>query len=155
MLDFYYDISQKENINLSLEQIKLIMLSTQKSIRKTINIIDKFRILNDKFTDEQIKEIVFDISYINFENIIAQLNDNKISSAINILFNILDSGYSSIDIYEYFYFYIKSSEQIPEYTKLKLVPIICKFISIYYVNFENKLDLIFFTNSLFKCMRQK
>lgn len=152
LLNYYYNISKNENVKITKEQIRLIMQSTQKSIRKTINIIDKFKILNQEFSDNEIKEIAFDISYINFEKIICELKNNNIKEAISLFFEILNQGYSCIDIYEYFYIYIKNSN-LDENIKLNFVPIICKFISNYYLNFENKLDLIFFTNHLYKCLR--
>ena len=153
LLNYYYDISKKENVKITKNQISIIMKSTQKSIRKTISLIEKFKILDQDFSDDEVKEISFDISYVNFEKIIDELQNDNIHKAVMCFLEIINLGYSCIDIYEYFYIYIKNSD-LDENIKLNLVPIICKFISNYYLNFENKLDLIFFTNHLYTCLRK-
>lgn len=140
------------NEKINIENNSLIKSISQKSnfsFRKLINLLDKFRLLGVNITSSIVSDLSGDISDSIFKNILDYLYLNNLKSAINCMLEISNLGYSNIDIYEGFYEFIKRAE-IDECIKLELIPIICKFISLYYIHFEDPIDLILFVNKIHK-----
>ena len=69
--------------------------------------------------------------------------------AIKILTELYEDGFSVIDILDALFHYIKHSNILTEEIKYKTIPIICKYITIFYDIHENEIELIFLTNNLF------
>jgi hypothetical protein len=59
-----------------------------------------------------------------------------------------DEGYSVIDILDYFYIFIKITENVSEDEKYKIVPLICRYITIFNKVHEDQIELALFTNEI-------
>lgn len=132
--------------------IKSIVFKSNNSFRKLINSLDKLRLLNVKITSSLCTSMTCDINDSLFQSIFDFINIGKLEEACASILNIPNLGYSNIDIFESFYEFIKCSELEDKY-KLKIIPIICQFISNYYIHYENRLDLVIFVNKIYKSLR--
>jgi hypothetical protein len=73
---------------------------------------------------------------------------NKLNEAIKILYDIYDYGYSVIDILDYFFTFVKMTSIIDEETKYRIIPFLCKYITIFHNIHEDCIELALFTNNL-------
>jgi hypothetical protein len=64
------------------------------------------------------------------------------------LYEIYDYGYSVIDIFDYFFTFVKYSAQLQEDDKYKMIRILCEYISVYHNIHEHPIELALFTGEL-------
>lgn len=75
--------------------------------------------------------------------------EGDLKKGIEILYQLSDSGYSVIDILDFFFVFIKQTDSLDELHKYQLIPIICKYITIFHNMHEDVIELAFFANHLF------
>jgi replication factor C subunit 3/5 len=146
-----YYIVKKENLSITAEAKEYLWTSSTGSLRILINYLEKIFIYGEAVDLELCKQICSTISVQKFERFIDLLQENSpsaLNSAIQELYSIYDQGYSVIDILDYFYAFMKTSK-LPEDIKYKMVPIICKYITVFNKVHEDAIELAFFTNRLF------
>jgi hypothetical protein len=105
--------------------------------------------LNEPITIDICKTICSDISFQQFEIYIELLKQQKLNDAIRILYLIHDYGYSVIDIYDYLFTFIKQTDKLTEDQKYKIIPVLCKYITIFHSIHEDVIELALFTNELY------
>jgi len=121
---------------------------SQLSIRNMINYIEKIYIYGKSVDLKICKMICSNISFQKFEMYIDNLSQNNLKESIAILYNIYDYGYSVIDILDFFFVFTKQTEMISEDTKYKIIPYICKYITIFHDIHEDAIELALFTNNI-------
>jgi len=141
-------IIQQENIIIDEKSKEYILLITNGSIRNIINYLEKMYVLGEPITIELCKKICSNISFQEFESYISLLKQNKLNDAIKILYDIYDYGYSVIDILDYFFTFVKLTSIIDEETKYRIIPFLCKYITIFHNIHEDCIELALFTNNL-------
>jgi len=141
-------IIQQENIIIDEKSKEYILLITNGSIRNIINYLEKLYVLGEPITIELCKKICSNISFQEFESYISLLKQNKLNDAIKILYDIYDYGYSVIDILDYFFTFVKLTSIIDEETKYRIIPFLCKYITIFHNIHEDCIELALFTNNL-------
>ena len=99
---------------------------------------------------ELCKNICSSISFHTFETYIDNIKNNQLQSAILVLYDIHDYGYSVIDILDYFFTFIKQTDTIEEDIKYQIIPFICKYITVFHDIHEDAIELALFTNNLMK-----
>lgn len=147
-------ITEAEQINLS-EQAKQYLLSvSDNSIRVLINHLEKIHIFGQttELTLECVQKLCSNISYFQFEQYIKHLKNNELKHAILILNEIYDYGYSVIDILDYLFMFIKTTGLLTEEEKYKIIPYLCKYITIFHKVHEDSIELVFFTNNIFQLL---
>ena len=137
-----------ENIMIDGDAKEHLMLMSGNSIRTLINYLEKMYILGERVDIELCKKLCSNISFQNFENYIEKIKTRELSDAIDILYKIHDYGYSVIDILDYFFTFIKITTIIDEETKYKIIPLLCKYITIFHNLHEDCIELALFTNNL-------
>lgn len=137
-----------ENISLDNESKEYLIKISDNSIRLLINYLEKIYILGIPITIDICKKIVSTISDELLEKYIRHLQNKEIHSAIKIIYNIFDYGYSVIDILDYFITFIKQTTILSEDTKYEIIPFLCKYITIVHNIHENEIELALFTNNL-------
>jgi DNA polymerase III delta prime subunit len=137
-----------ENIMIDGDAKEHLMLMSGNSIRTLINYLEKMYILGERVDIELCKKLCSNISFQNFENYIEKIKTRELSDAIDILYKIHDYGYSVIDILDYFFLFIKITTIIDEETKYKIIPLLCKYITIFHNLHEDCIELALFTNNL-------
>jgi len=94
------------------------------------------------------KKICSNISFIQFERYLEALFQGNLQGAILILLEIYEYGYSVIDILDYFFTFMKSTPMLSEEQKYQMIPIICKYITIFHNIHEESIELALFTNEV-------
>jgi hypothetical protein len=75
-------------------------------------------------------------------------------SAIKIIYEIFDKGYSVMDILDNYFTFIKITTILSEDQKYEIIPIICKYITIFHNIHEDEIELSLFTNNLIQKISQ-
>lgn len=120
------------------------------SIRIMINYLEKIYILKENVDLELCKKLCSNIYFQQFETYLDKLNHGDLVGAIEILYGIHEYGYSVIDILDYFFIFLKTTVTIDEETKYKIVPFLCKYITIFHNLHEDRIELALFTNNLLR-----
>jgi DNA polymerase III delta prime subunit len=143
-------IIEKENIAIDNESKQYILVLATGSIRILINLLEKCAIYGDKITLPICKKLCTSISIQKFEEYLNELALGHLQRAISILYEFYDHGYSVIDILDYLFNFIKITSQIEEDIKYKMIPFLCKYITIFHKVHEDNIELAFFTNNLYR-----
>jgi DNA polymerase III gamma/tau subunit len=139
-----------EGIVIDEESKEYLMMISGGSIRILINFLEKIYILGEPVQIDLCKRICSSISTQEFETYLKNIQNNDIKGAIEVLYRIYDFGYSVIDILDYFFSFIKTTKLIDEETKYRVIPYLCKYITIFHNIHEDCIELALLTNNLQK-----
>ena len=114
--------------------------------------MEKFKLLNEKITLEIALKLCSNINFLTFEEYTNFIKNNKLIEAINLINEIYDKGYSVMDILDNYFLFIKSTNLLNEDEKYKIIPYICKYITIFHLNHEDEIELSLFTNNLIQIL---
>jgi DNA polymerase III gamma/tau subunit len=143
-------IIENENIQLSEECKEYLLSICNYSIRNMMNYLEKIYILDEpNITLEMCKQVCSNISFQHFEKYIDALKNHELYKAICIFYEIFDYGYSVIDILDYFFIFVKSTNKLDENMKYKIIPHLCKYITVFHNIHEDEVELALFTNSIY------
>jgi len=141
-------IASTESIDITDEAKSYITANCNDSIRVLIHYLEKFYIYNERITLEICRDMCNTISFQKFEQYIAHIKMGKMADAIGVLYSIYDQGYSVIDILDYMFSFVKMTDDLTEETKYKIIPLLCKYITIFNNVHEDVIELALFTNNL-------
>jgi DNA polymerase III delta prime subunit len=147
-------IIDNEKIEIDEESKDYIMMISLGSIRVLINLLEKIYIYGESVDIYSCKKICSTISFQEFETYIDRLINGDLSGAIDVFYSIHDYGYSVIDILDYFFAFIKITTVINEDTKYRIIPFLCKYITVFHNVHEDGIELVLFTNNLFALIHQ-
>lgn len=144
------NVIAKEQMIIDSESKQYILHFTNYQLREVLNYLEKLFILKDKetITLEEIKQSTSSMSFHHFEQYIQELRDDNVSNAIKILYNIYDYGYSVIDIYDFFFHFVKITPLLQEKEKYLILPILCKYITYFHNIHEDIIETVLFTNEI-------
>jgi len=152
------NILNSENLIIDDAIKKYIINLSNNSINNLINNIEKLKLLYNNFNclEDLIQlDIVSDIIINDFDTLIYNCTNNTISEALNYILNLIDKGYSIIDILENFLYYIKyTNTSICEENKFLIIKNIIKYINNYFTIEEDNIEIIFFVNNLYKILHK-
>ena len=123
------------------------MLSNN-SYRSLLNILEKIKLYSNVVTRQNIYSICSNINYNNYDKYTNYVKAKNIESAVSEIIKIYNDGYSVIDIFYFYYNYVKTSMQICEDTKFIIITVLCKYISLINNNYEDEIELVLFTNKI-------
>jgi DNA polymerase III delta prime subunit len=155
VMEVLNNIVQKENITIDEESKDYLIVISGGSIRILINFLEKIYILGEPVDLDLCKRICSSISIQEFETYLKHIQNNDILSAIEVLYRIYDFGYSVIDILDYFFSFIKTTNLLDEETKYRIIPYLCKYITIFHNIHEDGIELALLTNNLQKIIFEK
>jgi len=144
------NVIAKEQMIIDSESKQYILHFTNYQLREVLNYLEKLFILKDKetITLEEIKQSTSSMSFHHFEQYIQELRHHNVSNAIKILYNIYDYGYSVIDIYDFFFHFVKITPLLQEKEKYLILPLLCKYITYFHNIHEDIIESVLFTNDL-------
>jgi len=151
-------IIEIEGIRIDASSRDFLVKKSNRSIRNLINNLEKIYIYGLRCPPEAPVPITLDISkqlcstisVSQFEEYIRAIRRDDLVSAIHILYDIHDYGYSVIDILEYFFAFVKTTEILSEDEKYQLIPLLCKYITVFHNIHEDCIELALFTNNVYK-----
>lgn len=143
-------IIKLEDITIPEDSKEYLLSICNNSIRTIINHIEKLYILDQPITVPLCKRVCSNISFQHFDEYIDAYNEKDLRKGIQILYELFHSGYSVIDILDYFFHFVKSTNRLEETLKYKIIPLLCKYITIFHNVHEDVIELALFTNSFFQ-----
>ncbi len=113
-----------------------------------VNYMEKFKLMNMTITLELAQNVCTNISFLSFETYTNHLLENRLMDAISIMHTIYEKGYSVMDILDNYFLFVKITNNLTENQKYKIIPLICKYITIFHNTHEHELELSLFTNNM-------
>ena len=148
-------IKHFEQIDLDNDVEEFIINISNNSVKLVINYMEKFKLLNQKITLQLASQLCSNISFFNFEKYTELIKERKLTEAITLIYNIYDKGYSVMDIIDNYFLFIKSTNILTEDEKYKVIPYICKYITVFHNIHEDEIELSLFTNNLIDILNPK
>jgi DNA polymerase III delta prime subunit len=146
------NIKQKENIMIDEDAEEFIVNISNNTVKILINYMEKFKLLNQKITLNLATQLCSNISFLTFEEYTHFILNSQLIPAITIIYELYDKGYSVMDILDNYFVFIKTTNILTEDQKYKIIPYLCKYISIFHNIHEDEIELSLFTNNLMKVL---
>jgi len=141
-------IKLSENIIIHSNAEKFIIDICNNTVKILINYLEKFKLLNTEITLELANKVCTNISFILFHEYTEYIKLGQLNKAIVLLYSIYDKGYSVMDILDNYFLFIKITTILTEDDKYKIIPVICKYITVFHNIHEDEIELALFTNNL-------
>jgi DNA polymerase III delta prime subunit len=152
LISIINNIKEKENIEIDEEAQNFIINISNNTVKILINYMEKFKLLNQKITLNLAVQLCSNISFLTFEKYTKLILNSDLANAIQIIYEVYDKGYSVMDILDNYFIFIKSTTILSEEQKYKVIPYLCKYISIFHNIHEDEIELSLFTNNLIKTL---
>ena len=142
------NIKKNENIDIDDDAQEFVINVCNNAVKLLINYMEKFKLLNQKVTLNLAVQLCSNISFFIFEEYTKLILGQNIKEAIQLIYEIYDKGYSVMDILDNYFIFVKNTQILNEEQKYKIIPIICKYITIFHNIHEDEIELSLFTNNL-------
>jgi DNA polymerase III delta prime subunit len=141
-------IKINEIIDIEPDAEEFIINISNNTVKTLINYMEKFKLLGEKITLPLAIQLCSNISFITFEEYTNFIIKKNRVSAIQLIYEIYDKGYSVMDILDNYFIFIKSTNILSEEQKYTIIPYICKYITVFHNIHEEEIELALFTNNL-------
>jgi DNA polymerase III delta prime subunit len=142
-------IIDSENISISSDARDFILNVSNNNAKILINYMEKFRLLNVPINLELSISVCTNISFFTFEEYTSLLKKGELLDAVKLLYGIYDKGYSVMDILDNYFLFVKITTLLSENQKYDIIPVICKYITVFHNIHEDEIELALFSNNLF------
>ena len=146
-------IKRAEKITIEPDAKEFILNICNNTAKILINYMEKFKLLNEPITIELASKVCTNISFFSLQKYTQHLLNNQLIDAINLVNNIFDNGYSVMDILDNYFLFIKTTDMLSENKKYEIIPLICKYITIFHNIHEDEIELALFTNNLYNIIK--
>jgi DNA polymerase III delta prime subunit len=147
------NIKQTENIEIDQDAENFIINISNNTVKILINYMEKFKLLNKRITLNLATQLCTNISFLTFEEYTNKILSLQLQSAIQIIYELYEKGYSVMDILDNYFIFIKTTNILSEDQKYKIIPYLCKYITIFHNIHEDEIELALFTNNLVNILR--
>ena len=141
-------IIDNEHIIVTEDAKQFILNVCNNNAKILINYMEKFKLLNEPVNIQNASNICTNISYLLFEEYTTCIKNGELKQAIKILYDLYDKGYSVIDILDNYFLFIKITTCICETEKYDIIPLICKYITVFNNIHEDEIELALFSNNM-------
>ena len=148
LISIIENIKTIENIDIDEDAQNFIINVSNNTVKTLINYMEKFKLLNQKITYNLAVQLCSNISFLIFEEYTKFMLQKDLKQAIHLITELYDKGYSVMDILDNYFIFVKSSTILNEEQKFKIIPCICKYITIFHNIHEDEIELSLFTNNL-------
>jgi DNA polymerase III delta prime subunit len=148
MIYIFDKINAVEKIDIEDDAKEFIINISNHTVKYLINYMEKCKLLNYKITLPLAIELCSNISFISFEKYTHLIKESKLVDAIRLIYDVHDKGYSVMDILDNYFLFVKNTIILSEDEKYNIIPIICKYITIFHNIHEDEIELSLFTNNL-------
>jgi DNA polymerase III delta prime subunit len=145
-------IKINENIEIDEEAKNFIVNISNNTVKIIVNYMEKFKLLNQKITVDLAIQLCSNISFLNFQEFTNLVLKSELLSAIELIYKLNEKGYSVMDILDNYFIFIKTTSILTEDQKYKIIPYLCKYITIFHNIHEDEIELALFTNNLIKIL---
>lgn len=147
-------IKINENIEIDEDAKNFIVNISNNTVKIIINYMEKFKLLNQKITLDLATQLCSNISFFTFEEYTNLVLKSELLPAIELIYKLNDKGYSVMDILDNYFIFIKTTNILTEDQKYKIIPYLCKYITIFHNIHEDEIELPLFTNNLIKILSE-
>jgi DNA polymerase III delta prime subunit len=144
-----HKIKIAENITIDSDAEQFILNVCNNTAKILINYMEKFKLLNQPITLELANNVCTNISFHIFNEYTQLIKDKQLTKAVSILYNLYDKGYSVMDILDNYFLFVKNTDLLTEKQKYNVIPIICKYITVFHNIHEDEIELALFSNNMF------
>jgi DNA polymerase III delta prime subunit len=148
------NIKTTENIQITEDAEEFIINISNNTVKILINYMEKFLLLQKPINIELANMLCSNISFLIFEEYTNYLKNDELQKAINLIYNLYDKGYSVMDVLDNYFTFIKNTNILTENQKYKIIPCICKYITIFHNIHEDEIELALFTNNICKIFKE-
>jgi DNA polymerase III delta prime subunit len=148
LIDIMNKIKKIENIEIDTDAEEFIINISNNNVKILINYMEKFKLLNERITLNYAHQLCCNISFVIFEEYTNLIKQQNIERSIKLIYEIYDKGYSVMDIIDNYFLFIKNTNILTEDEKYKIIPYICKYITIFHNIHEDEIELALFTNNI-------
>ena len=150
LIKIMHKIKTVEKIVMEPEAEQFILNISNNTAKILINYMEKCKLLGEMITLDLAIQICTNISFILLDQYTEYVKKGELKKAIEILYDIYDKGYSVMDILDNYFLFIKTTSSLNEKQKYDIIPLICKYITIFHNIHEDEIELSLFTNNLLK-----
>jgi DNA polymerase III delta prime subunit len=147
-------VTSAENIVMDSESETFILHISNNAAKLLLNYLEKFKLFNEPITLELANKLCTNISYLTFETYTNLLVQGQLNEAIQIIYAVFDKGYSVMDILDCYFSFVKHTLKLNESQQYTIIPIICKYISVFHNIHEDEIELALFTSNLIQSLKQ-
>jgi DNA polymerase III delta prime subunit len=137
-----------EKIDVTEDATNFILDICNNTNKILINYMEKFKLLDQPITLELANNICTNISFNLLHTYTEHVKLKQLNDAIRVIYSIYDKGYSVMDILDNYFIYVKMTTVLNEKEKYLVIPLICKYITIFHNTHEDEIELALFTNNL-------
>ena len=149
-------ICLQEKIQMTTETELFIITISNYSVRIIINYLEYLKLLNMPINIDIAASICTNISFNYFEKYTNYCkNEKNLTLATEMMYNLIDKGYSVMDILDNYFLFIKTTTILNEDEKYNIIKYICKYITIFYNIHDDEIELALFTNNIIKMFTNK
>jgi DNA polymerase III delta prime subunit len=148
LLKIINKIKKNENIRIDTQSEDFLLDVCNNSAKVVINYMEKFKLLNTGIHLDLIKKVCTNINFCDFNDFTNCIKERNLKKALGIIYFIYDQGYSVMDILDNYFTFIKITSLLSEDDKYKIIPYICKYITVFHNVHEDDIELALFTNNL-------
>jgi DNA polymerase III delta prime subunit len=152
LINIINNIKKSENIQIDEDAENFIVNISNNTVKIVINYMEKFKLLNQQITLSLAIQLCSNISFLTFEEYTKLILKKELVSAIKLIYEIYDKGYSVMDILDNYFIFIKNTNILTEEQKYNIIPYLCKYITIFHNIHEDEIELSLFTNNLMKIL---
>ena len=149
LLTMYNKIVQQEKFFITKEAGDFLLNYCKRSFRDLLNQLEKIYVLQREIDKDTCMKLCSEINDQIFIEYITLIRNKCLHKAILLIYQIYDTGYSVVDIYDYLFSFIKSTNILVEKEKYLLVSLFCTYITIFYRIHEDPIELAIFTNRIY------
>lgn len=152
LTDRLKEISVNESIVMEDNVMNYLLSVGKNNINVLVNYLEKFKLFGKPVSLEDAYQMCTNISFQFFDKYLLAVENGNLSEGIEIMNELIETGYSVIDVLDTFFLYMKSNHccLVDEGKKYNVIALICKYIIYFNTIQENDIDLYFFTNNLIK-----
>jgi DNA polymerase III delta prime subunit len=143
------NIILNEKIEISEEAKKFILGISNNNAKILINYMEKFKLLHVNIDIDLALNACTNIRFSLFDDYTDYLKNKNLKEAVTLLYSIFDKGYSVMDILDNYFLFIKYTNKLEDEQKYNIIPLICKYITIFNNIHEDEIELALFTNDIF------
>jgi DNA polymerase III delta subunit len=147
-------IKRAEKIHIDADAREFILNVCNNTAKILINYMEKFKLLDEPITLDLASKVCTNISFFSLRQYTQLLLEKKVVEAIKLIYSIYDNGYSVMDILDNYFLFIKTTELLNEDQKYKVIPLICKYITVFHNIHEDEIELSLFTNNMISLLVQ-
>jgi len=114
--------------------------------------MEKFKLLNERITMDLAVQLCTNISLLTFNDFTNLILQKRLLEAVELIFELYEKGYSVMDILDNYFIFIKITDVLNEEQKYKIIPYLCKYITVFHNIHEDEIELALFTNNLIKVL---